>query len=136
MLQTDLDMAYTAIRRQLSLPSTQAFHPVHRLDRLTTGCLLLPTSSSFARDISNQISSRQVQKSYLALVRGGKQSFEKKSGVIDLGLHVDTHGRMRVGRPGGSVKGGEKETIMPARTNWEVIAHSVGPFRASLDAII
>ncbi|MDO8577195.1 MAG: RluA family pseudouridine synthase [Candidatus Daviesbacteria bacterium] len=45
-------------------------HPVHRLDRDTSGLLLLGKSSSSRRALSKQFSGRRVSKIYLALVDG------------------------------------------------------------------
>lgn len=56
--------------------------PVHRLDKNTTGVLLLARTPHGARDLSQQLSSRMVHKTYLALVRAGKETFEKASGQI------------------------------------------------------
>ncbi len=45
-------------------------HAVHRLDRLTSGLLVMAKDSDAARDLGTQFSGREVQKTYLALVRG------------------------------------------------------------------
>lgn len=44
--------------------------PVHRLDRATSGVLLFGLSSEMARELAEKFSSGQVEKSYLAVVRG------------------------------------------------------------------
>ena len=43
---------------------------VHRLDRLTSGVLLIARSDAAHRDLARQFSSREVEKIYLALVHG------------------------------------------------------------------
>ncbi len=48
----------------------QYVYPVHRLDRPTSGVLLMALSSEIARDISIQFEQRQIDKTYLAIVRG------------------------------------------------------------------
>lgn len=48
----------------------QYVYPVHRLDRPTSGVLLMALSSQVARLISQQFEARTLQKSYLAIVRG------------------------------------------------------------------
>lgn len=45
-------------------------HPVHRLDRGTSGCLVLGLSEEVARVLGDAFAEGRVQKSYVALVRG------------------------------------------------------------------
>lgn len=45
-------------------------HNVHRLDRMTTGAMVLARHSAAARELSRQFREREVDKRYLALVRG------------------------------------------------------------------
>lgn len=47
---------------------------VHRLDRLTSGVLLIARSDAAHRDLARQFSSREVEKVYLALVHGQLKS--------------------------------------------------------------
>jgi tRNA pseudouridine65 synthase len=54
-------------------------YPVHRLDRATSGALVFARSSDAAAALSQSFESRQVDKRYLALVRGTPP----ESGVID-----------------------------------------------------
>lgn len=61
--------------RQLGRP----VFPVHRLDRATSGALLLPLSSGCARELQAQFEAALVRKRYLALVRG----IAPEAGVID-----------------------------------------------------
>ncbi|OCH90083.1 pseudouridine synthase [Obba rivulosa] len=56
--------------------------PVHRLDKETTGVFALALHATHARELSRQFSSRTVEKTYLALVIGGKKTFTDSSGVI------------------------------------------------------
>ncbi len=48
----------------------QWVYPVHRLDRPTSGVLILGLSSDTARLLTQEFEKRQVEKRYLALVRG------------------------------------------------------------------
>jgi len=61
--------------RQLGRP----VFPVHRLDRATSGVLILPLSSAAARALQAQFEAGSVDKRYLALVRG----IPPEEGVID-----------------------------------------------------
>ncbi|SHJ52563.1 tRNA pseudouridine65 synthase [Malonomonas rubra DSM 5091] len=58
--------ALQLLRRQLK----QKVYPVHRLDKPTSGVLLFALDSATARQLSDQFRDHQVEKSYLALVRG------------------------------------------------------------------
>ena len=60
-------------------------YPIHRLDRPTSGVLLLAKSSEAAAIYATMFAERRVQKSYLALVRG----FTEDSGRIDRALVSD-----------------------------------------------
>lgn len=53
--------------------------PVHRLDKVTSGCLLLAKHSKAASYLSKQFQNRQVDKYYLALTIGKPK---KKQGTI------------------------------------------------------
>lgn len=62
----------------------QHVYPIHRLDRPTSGVLLFALNSEMAREMSHQFEQHQVQKSYLAVVRG----FLNGEGRIDYPLKV------------------------------------------------
>jgi len=57
----------------------QWVYPVHRLDRATSGVLVFALSSEHARTLHDSFSTRTVNKTYLALVRGTPPAH----GVID-----------------------------------------------------
>ena len=73
---------------------------VHRLDKDTTGALVVAKSSSAHQGLSEQFKSRLVKKSYLALVAGLPT---QSSGVIDLplGRHAVERKKMAVVGHGG-----------------------------------
>ena len=48
----------------------QHVHPVHRLDRGTSGVLLFALSREIGRSLSAQFEAQQIDKTYLAIVRG------------------------------------------------------------------
>ena len=82
---------------------------VHRIDKETTGLLLVAKSDAAHRGLSEQFAGRQLRKEYLALVSGVPQLL---SGVIDRAIsrHPVHRQRMTVGEGG-----------KPARTDWERI---------------
>ncbi len=60
-------------------------HPIHRLDRATSGVLLFALDPDTARAVCEQFAGRAVEKRYLALVRGHPDA----SGAIDYPLRED-----------------------------------------------
>jgi tRNA pseudouridine65 synthase len=54
-------------------------YPMHRLDRGTSGVVLFALDAEAARDLAGQVERREVEKRYLALVRGRVP----EGGVID-----------------------------------------------------
>ncbi len=58
---------------------TQNFYPVHRLDRKTSGALLLVKHKDFAKPFQDLFNQKVIQKTYYALVRG----FSEAEGKID-----------------------------------------------------
>lgn len=66
-------------------------HPVHRLDKGTSGVLLFALDAASARDIGGQFERNEIGKRYLAVVRG----WPPEAGVIDHALSrpFDDYGR-------------------------------------------
>ncbi|POY71496.1 hypothetical protein BMF94_5809 [Rhodotorula taiwanensis] len=91
-------------------------HPVHRLDKSTTGCLLVARTKQVAQRLSLQFQTGQVQRNYLAVVHGQlKQGYK---GDIEARLRVDDD-RVRVAWPDDA----EADTLAAA-TAWECLAAS------------
>jgi len=70
---------------------------VHRLDKETSGCLVVAKNDVTHRDLSKQFAARTMQKIYLALVFGIPR---KSTGVIDLAIarHPVHRQRMSIAR--------------------------------------
>ena len=68
--QTDLDRYAKACMPVLRDQLGQWVYPVHRLDRGTSGVVLFALSSDVARELGRAFTSREISKTYLALVRG------------------------------------------------------------------
>ncbi len=83
---------------------------VHRLDRETSGVLLLAKSTDAQRNLSQQFENRRIQKEYLAFVQGQP---EEDSGMIaaPLGPHPKISGKMTVNQKKGK----------PSQTRWKVL---------------
>jgi 23S rRNA pseudouridine1911/1915/1917 synthase len=86
---------------------------VHRLDKETSGCLVVAKNDMAHRELSRQYATRTVEKIYLALVAG---KLRKPAGVIDkkIGRHPVDRKRMQVS----SVRG------RTARTEYRVLRAS------------
>jgi 23S rRNA pseudouridine1911/1915/1917 synthase len=86
---------------------------VHRLDKETSGCLVVAKNDIAHRELSKQFAARTVEKIYLALVDG---KLRKAAGVIEekIGRHPVHRKRMRVT----SVRG------RTAKTEYRVIRSS------------
>jgi len=82
---------------------------VHRIDKETSGLLLVAKSDAAHRGLSEQFAGRQLRKEYLALVSGVPSLL---AGVIDRAIsrHPIHRHRMTVGEGG-----------RPSRTDWERI---------------
>lgn len=70
---------------------------VHRLDKETSGCLVVAKNDATHRDLSGQFAARTIQKTYLALVAG---RLKKASGSIDapIGRHPIHRQRMSIAK--------------------------------------
>jgi tRNA pseudouridine65 synthase len=87
---------------RLRLQVEGRLHAVHRLDRATSGVLLVARSSAMAAELGRQMMARTVTKTYLAAVRG----WPAEEGEIDYPLS------------GSSMRGEAK----PALTRWRRLA--------------
>jgi tRNA pseudouridine65 synthase len=87
---------------RLRLQVEGRLHAVHRLDRATSGVLLVARSSQMAAEVGRQLMARTVEKTYLAVVRG----WPAEKGEIDYPLS------------GSSLRGEAK----PALTRWRRLA--------------
>lgn len=83
---------------------------VHRLDKDTSGLMVVARDERAHRELSRQIAARELERTYLALVEG---RLESRTGTIDAPLGRDRRRRTRR-----AVRGaGERE----ARTHFEVV---------------
>ncbi len=94
------------IRGESSYPPT----PCHRLDRETTGLLLLARSRQTRAALQRQFEERTVVKVYLALVAGAPAEDE---GTIELPLGRDLGSRVEI-------RQGVRADGQPARTAWRL----------------
>jgi len=97
------------LRAELGLPDLEA---AHRLDRETSGALLLARGREVLHALMRQFAGRQVEKRYLAVVRGAP-AFERT--LVEARLGPDREfsltGRMRVVADGGQAAATELEVL-------------------------
>jgi 23S rRNA pseudouridine1911/1915/1917 synthase len=88
---------------------------VHRLDKETSGCVVVAKNDAAHRSLSDQFAKRSVQKIYLALVAG---ELRKRAGIINepIARHRVHRQKMSVARSGGRV----------ARTDFRVLTSGDG----------
>ncbi|GAA5872518.1 hypothetical protein JCM16303_004545 [Sporobolomyces ruberrimus] len=99
-----------------SRPESPEVFPVHRLDKATTGTLLLAKSQLQAARLSQQLAKHEIDRRYLAVVYGElKVGFK---GTVQEQLRVDED-KVRIARG----REGEPEGV-DARTDWECVAAS------------
>jgi 23S rRNA pseudouridine1911/1915/1917 synthase len=84
---------------------------VHRLDKETSGALVVARNDKAHEHLAEQFRSRNVRKIYLALVHG---KMPRDSGTITLPISRDPHRRTRMTASGNKGR--------HARTDWRVIA--------------
>ena len=83
---------------------------VHRLDRDTSGLMLMALDADAQRDLSRQFEQRQVKKHYRCIVRGVP---ERSSGLVDLPIARDPARPPRYQI--------DHETGRPSQTHWRVL---------------
>lgn len=82
---------------------------VHRLDRETSGALLVARNDLSHRALAEQFSSHRIEKTYLALVHG---NLKQDSGRVELPVARDLHRRIRMTT--------KRREGRAARTDWRV----------------
>ncbi len=108
----ELDSLLERLGRQLGLPYSGAIDPrlrvVHRLDKETSGVMLMAKDIDAQRYLSHQFQNNAIEKEYLALVEGSPL---EQDGEIDSPLSPDRRSprRMMISKQG-----------RPARTLWRV----------------
>ncbi len=105
------DHPQACVRRLLEIRRKEPLWVVHRLDRDTSGVLLLARTPAAHRTLCMAFEAGAVEKTYLALVRGEPPAPE---GVVDVPLHAARKGKTRPARPG-------EPGARPAATVWRVL---------------
>jgi 23S rRNA pseudouridine1911/1915/1917 synthase len=90
---------------------------VHRLDRDTSGCLLVAKNAEAFEHLKNQFQERSVRKTYAAFVYG---NLKEKEGTLDAPI-----GRSKSDFRRRSAQRGAKGLLRPAETSWQVRGHTI-----------
>lgn len=110
-------LANAALYHWQSRGEAASFHPLHRLDRNTSGLVLIAKHSHAHRLLDLALQQGRVHRQYLAFVRGVP---ETAAGTIDLPIaRLDHHAIQRGVRPDGR----------PAVTHYEVVQQWPGTLR-------
>lgn len=91
--------------------------PVHRIDKVTSGVILLAKTAAAHAALTRQFNERTVEKTYLCVVRPGGLP---EGGEIDLPLTTGRKNRVRIA--------GQRESIAidPATKRWSLSSHPSG----------
>ncbi|MBO0775162.1 MAG: RNA pseudouridine synthase [Actinobacteria bacterium] len=95
----------------------QELFPVHRIDKVTSGAVLLARELRWHADLTRQFARRTAGKAYLAITRAGGLPGR---GTIDLPLSVGRKNRVRVAAPRASIVAAGGSWTVPPR---EIFAH-------------
>jgi 23S rRNA pseudouridine1911/1915/1917 synthase len=87
---------------------------VHRLDKLTSGVILVAKNDLAHRQLQEQFSGRTVEKTYIALVEG---VMEKDTGTVDRPISRDPWKPVRMT----AARGADPEAGREAITHWKVL---------------
>uniref|UniRef100_A0AAV1UJ64 Pseudouridine synthase RsuA/RluA-like domain-containing protein n=1 Tax=Peronospora matthiolae TaxID=2874970 RepID=A0AAV1UJ64_9STRA len=91
---------------QTTRPDLPQLHVVHRLDRLTSGVVLLAKNAAKAKSLSSIIANRQASKTYLARVRGDFPA------LFDQATQETLVSKARVNCPASVITFPEKDTLV------------------------
>ena len=89
----DVDFHGAGLISKIKEDLEMELYPVHRLDRITSGLLLLAKSSEAAKKLSDLFSNKTIKKVYMAL---GNKKPTKKMGLIQGDLKKTRNGSYRL----------------------------------------
>jgi len=97
---------------RIAADAGETLYPVHRIDKVTSGLVLLAKELGAHGGLTRQFNARTVDKAYLAVTR---TTGMPERGAIDLPLSVGRKNRVRVGGPRESIRLDGGTWSMPAR---------------------
>lgn len=111
---------------ELAAAAGERLHPVHRIDKVTSGVVLLARTLAAHGPLTRQFAARTAAKGYLAVVRGGPLP---PRWTIDLPLGVGRKNRVRVAAPR------ERLRYDARAARWSVEPHDVIPGKANYPSV-
>ena len=69
-VHNDIGDVRTLLKKQLPAGSFEDIYPIHRLDKETSGLLLLATKAKMAATLAEQFQNHKTEKIYFAVLRG------------------------------------------------------------------
>lgn len=94
---------------------------VHRLDKETSGLLIVAKTDAAHRKLARQFAGREVHKTYLALVHGW---MKQRKGTIRTAIGRDLNRRNRMTTRRGAEPGAARSAV----THWKVLREIEGPY--------
>jgi len=118
----------TAVQERTAMDPDFGVHPVHRLDKETSGVMLLAVHRESFRFFSSQFESRQVKKQYIAILHGRLEKPEGSDlwGTWDWPLSETAGGRQNPEGPGNR---------KDCRTRYRVLEHSAHYTMAAVEIL-
>ncbi|CED85346.1 RNA pseudouridylate synthases [Phaffia rhodozyma] len=117
--ETTMEDHFEDLRTRLDLSEDHQIRTVHRLDKQTTGPLILALNQAKAKDLANQFKAKTVEKSYVALV--SRYMYPDERIVVPKNhkswLRTD-NGRVSIARSG-------EENAAEVETRWEWLGGNV-----------
>lgn len=94
---------------------------VHRLDKETSGCIVVARNDRIHADLSAQFADREVGKTYLAVVKGTPRH---RTGTVDLpiGRHPVQRQKMAPRRPPSGREAVTDYEVLASREGWSLVA--------------
>lgn len=86
---------------ELAAAAGETLYPVHRIDKVTSGLVLLAKELGAHGQLTRQFNKQTAEKAYLAIVTSGELP---DTGVIDLPLSVGRKNRVRIAAPRESIR--------------------------------
>ncbi|RKX66961.1 MAG: RluA family pseudouridine synthase [Tenericutes bacterium] len=121
---TENTLVNMLIAKYKDLPNSDTDRPgiVHRIDKDTSGVMIIAKTNKFYQNIIVQFENREIEKTYVAILEGNP---EKRNGMINLPLGRDTNDRTK--QTVTKVK--SKEAVSIYHTLQEFEKHSLVEFK-------
>jgi len=112
------------LKEQMALDPEFGIHPVHRLDKETSGVILLAGNREIFRFFSIQFEARQVKKQYVAILHGRLEKPEENNpwGTWTWSLSETAGGRQNPEGPGNRKDSRTRYRVLDHSTHYTMVA--------------